>query len=115
MADCVWDDGDGADVKCLVCKRPRMAAIRNVARMCAGARHGITDPQFASPLPLGDYIESGLSAIGITKERVAAWLGSCGGCNDRQARLNQLGSWIARKARGEAVESEVDAAISPPK
>ena len=41
---------------------------------------------------LGDYVHAGLSAVGITPERVAAVLGvdDCG-CEERRAWLNQAG------------------------
>jgi hypothetical protein len=41
---------------------------------------------------LGDYVAAGLSAVGITPERVSAALGvkDCG-CKKRQQRLNELG------------------------
>ena len=41
---------------------------------------------------LGDYVAAGLSAVGITPERVSAVLGAkdCG-CKKRQAKLNELG------------------------
>jgi hypothetical protein len=41
---------------------------------------------------LGDYVAAGLSAVGITPERVSVVLGvkDCG-CKKRQARLNKLG------------------------
>jgi hypothetical protein len=44
---------------------------------------------------LGDLVASGLSAIGITKERVSAALGvkDCG-CKKRQQQLNDLGRRI---------------------
>ena len=36
MADCVWESGDGADVKCVHCWRPRMVAANGkpIARNC---------------------------------------------------------------------------------
>lgn len=40
---------------------------------------------------LGDMIADGLSAIGITKKRVAKVFGKRCGCKKRQARLNQIG------------------------
>ena len=40
---------------------------------------------------LGDYVAKGLSAIGITKERVSKVLGKPCGCGKRQQRLNELG------------------------
>ena len=43
---------------------------------------------------LGDMIASGLDYVGLTKERVASVLGSCGGCEQRQETLNQWGQAI---------------------
>ena len=40
---------------------------------------------------LGDYVAKGLSAIGITKERVSKVLGKPCGCAKRQKKLNELG------------------------
>lgn len=40
---------------------------------------------------LGDMVKAGLSAIGITPERVSAVTGKPCGCKKRQAKLNSLG------------------------
>jgi hypothetical protein len=40
---------------------------------------------------LGDMVAAGLSAIGITKERVSALAGGDCGCHKRQEALNALG------------------------
>jgi hypothetical protein len=40
---------------------------------------------------VGDMIAAGLSALGITKERVSQMLGKPCGCAERQASLNELG------------------------
>lgn len=40
---------------------------------------------------LGDIVASGLSAVGITKERVSKLLGRDCGCPKRQEALNELG------------------------
>ena len=40
---------------------------------------------------LGDYVAAGLSAVGITPERVSKALGRPCGCKERQSRLNELG------------------------
>ena len=40
---------------------------------------------------LGDLVASGLSAVGITPERVSALTGKPCGCKQRQAALNALG------------------------
>jgi len=43
---------------------------------------------------LGDMVASGLSAIGITKERVSAVVGRDCGCPQRQEALNEFGRKI---------------------
>jgi hypothetical protein len=54
-----------------------------------------THPAYPRAKPgLGDMVASGLSAIGITKERVAAAVGKPCGCAKRQAALNELGRRI---------------------
>jgi hypothetical protein len=40
---------------------------------------------------LGDLVAAGLSAVGITPERVSAVTGRPCGCKERQAKLNDLG------------------------
>ena len=48
--------------------------------------------RFGPPrLGLGDYVAAGLSAVGITPERVSNALGRPCGCKERQAKLNELG------------------------
>ena len=47
------------------------------------------------PAPgLGDMVAAGLSAIGITKERVSKAVGGDCGCSKRQEQLNELGRKI---------------------
>lgn len=43
---------------------------------------------------LGDMVAAGLSAIGITKERVSKAVGGDCGCQKRQQKLNELGRKI---------------------
>ena len=43
---------------------------------------------------LGDMVAAGLTAIGVTKERVSALVGGDCGCAKRQAALNELGRSI---------------------
>lgn len=45
---------------------------------------------------LGDFVESALSRIGITKDRVEAWLGEECNCEERKQKLNQLHLWARR-------------------
>lgn len=48
---------------------------------------------------LGDHLERGLSAVGITKQRVSRLLGRPCKCKDRQRRLNELGQQAAAAVR----------------
>jgi hypothetical protein len=41
---------------------------------------------------LGDMVAAGLSAVGITKDRVSALVGGDCGCGARQATLNAVGA-----------------------
>ena len=43
---------------------------------------------------LGDMVKAGLSAIGITEERVSAAIGRPCGCSQRAEALNELGRRI---------------------
>lgn len=43
------------------------------------------------PKGLGDYVATGLSAVGITPEKVSKVIGKPCGCNKRKERLNKLG------------------------
>ena len=49
---------------------------------------------------LGDAVEKALSAVGVTKERVEAWVGGPCGCEERRDKLNALGAWAARVLGG---------------
>lgn len=51
-------------------------------------------PGYKTPMGLGDMVAAGLSAIGITKERVSAVVGGDCGCGKRQEQLNELGRKI---------------------
>lgn len=47
------------------------------------------------PRGLGDMVAAGLSSIGITKERVEAFVGGPCGCPERQAAMNAAGAkWL---------------------
>jgi hypothetical protein len=68
--------------RCTVCLRLARHASGDDDRECPG--HPV-------PVGLGDMVKAGLSAIGITQERVASVLGDCGGCEQRQEALNEFG------------------------
>jgi hypothetical protein len=68
-------------------------------RMCAPVPEDIWEP-----IPIGDLVEKGLTALGITKERVEKLTrtegkpGGCG-CAGRQKWLNELGNKVQTDAR----------------
>lgn len=66
----------------------------------------ILDPK--SAWPLGDQVETALSSVGITKERVSKWLGKPCSCPERQAKLNAIGNWAAGFAKGLLGKSDVE-------
>lgn len=55
---------------------------------------------------LGDRIATALERVGITPERVEAWVGFPCGCEERQIRLNQLHAWASRVLRGKVEQAE---------
>lgn len=57
---------------------------------CRDARKTCESPK----LGLGDMVAAGLSAIGITPERVSKAVGGDCGCTKRQEALNELGRRI---------------------
>jgi hypothetical protein len=81
MIPCNFVSAGAGVLQCDVCGRRSRDTGHKVHAECRG-------PQ---PVGLGDMVKAGLSAIGITQERVAAVLGSCGGCQQRQEALNEFG------------------------
>lgn len=55
---------------------------------------------------LGDNVEAALKTVGITSERVSAWLGRPCGCPERKRRLNNLGAWAHRVITGKTDKAE---------
>lgn len=75
---------DGDVWACTTCsRRVRSSAGRVPTAICRG------------PRGLGDMVADGLSAVGITKERVQAVASAVGvkdcGCRGRQQKMNELG------------------------
>jgi len=58
---------------------------------------------------LGDHLERGLSAVGITKQRVSRLLGKPCKCKQRQQRLNELGQRAAEAVRKLTGQDATDA------
>lgn len=54
---------------------------------------------------LGDLIESALTKVGITKDRVEQWVGGPCGCEERKQKLNNLTAW-AKRALGMESDAE---------
>jgi hypothetical protein len=73
-------DIDPSSLRCRVCGA--CVSSPHVRRNC-----GTPPPSIG----LGDMVAAGLSAIGITKERVSALAGGDCGCQKRQEALNELG------------------------
>lgn len=55
---------------------------------------------------LGDNVETALKTMGITSEKVSAWLGRPCGCPERRERLNRLGAWAHRIITGQTDKAE---------
>lgn len=55
---------------------------------------------------LGDGVESALKMIGVTKERVTAWLGVECGCDERRDKLNQIHAWAIRVVKGKLEKAQ---------
>jgi hypothetical protein len=76
-------DIDAFSMRCRICGASVSAP--HVRRNC-----GTPVP----PRGLGDIVKAGLSAIGITEERVSAAIGRPCGCSQRAEALNELGRKI---------------------
>lgn len=72
---------DGDQLRCSACGYAIKGTFKKVRRQCR--KPG-----------LGDMVAAGLSAIGITKERVSKAIGKPCGCAQRQEALNALGRRI---------------------
>lgn len=73
---------DGDKMRCSACGYAIKSTYKNVRRQCR------------RNLGLGDMVKAGLSAIGITEERVSKVIGRPCGCSKRAEALNALGRKI---------------------
>ena len=55
---------------------------------------------------LGDAVESALTLVGITKDRVEKFLGRPCDCRERKEKLNRLSAWAKRIVSGETEKAE---------
>lgn len=62
--------------------------------------------RFRKLLQIGDAVEKALSAVGITPEKVEAYLGKPCRCRERKEKLNQIGNWAYRILSGETTNAK---------
>lgn len=69
-----------------------------------------------TPWAVGDHVSRFLDAIGMSKRRVASWVGEagCDGCWERQRRLNLIGFWAQKYIEGriEDAKARIEELIS---
>lgn len=75
---------------------PCVTGSNGLCENCGRAPQGTCPAinRFSSRAGLGDMVKAGLSAIGITEERVSAVIGRPCGCSGRAEKLNELGRKI---------------------
>lgn len=56
-------------------------------------------------LQIGNHIETALSTVGLTPERVEEFLGKPCKCRERKRKLNELGNWAYRILSGETTNA----------
>ena len=83
MTKCTFATIEPGMQRCTVCGALARHHNTHIYSECRG-------PQ---PMGLGDMVAAGLSAVGITKERVSAVVGDCN-CEQRQEALNEFGRAI---------------------
>jgi hypothetical protein len=89
-------------------KRPDGVAPSHPARPAPPSlKSGDVPPaQRHEPKGLGDHVETALTSLGITKERVEKFVGRPCGCAERRERLNALGRWAVRILQGKTDRAE---------
>jgi hypothetical protein len=55
---------------------------------------------------LGDRIKQALECVGVSEDRVSAFLGRPCRCKERQRKLNALGAWAARVLSGRTEDAK---------
>lgn len=89
------------------CQLERLSELRFRCTVCGGVVsfqqppkpplrvHCFGAPASTEPGGLGGRVEAALSFLGITKDRVEAWVGGPCGCEERKQKLNALGEWAS--------------------
>ena len=93
--DCQYEPIGSGKLRCRQCGD---IATRQTNRNCIMPTYGPHRPG------LGDHIAVGLTMLGVTKERYAAWLGKPCNCQKRQEKLNRLGRYITKRAERLAIQ-----------
>jgi hypothetical protein len=68
----------------------------------------ITVAPAKQPKLLGDMVESALTKVGVTKERVTKWIGAECGCAERQEKLNRLHLWAKGVLSGKSPDATAE-------
>lgn len=68
--------------------------------LSALARPSLEGVARREPIKLGTLIQEGLTAVGVTSERVETLLGAPCGCKERAEKLDQLSAWASRVVGG---------------
>lgn len=95
--------GSGPGVTFAQCRLHRQTCVVEKSQLsilsCAAC--GDFEPTRESPPKsswgLGTVIETALSAVGITEERVSKLLGAPCGCSERRKKLDAISRWAAAK------------------
>jgi hypothetical protein len=88
-------DIDPESLACRVCGG--RVTRKHVKRTCTPTKPG-----------LGDMVKAGLSAVGITKERVEAVVGGPCGCSERQAAMNAAAAKWLGMSPGSTAPPKID-------
>lgn len=64
------------------------------------------EPSMTRKSYLGDWIESALSSVGITSEKVSKWIGKPCSCPERRDKLNAFHLWLERVVKGKYSEDK---------
>lgn len=68
-------------------------------------RHAIAG--LITSAPLGDAVAAALGAVGVTEERVSAWLGAPCACAERKEKLNEFSRRLAGYVSGSHAAEDV--------
>lgn len=103
--------GRAGDGWCVVESLPRFGSRAQAEPSCIEAWIKAIESLPAAEVEkpgLGDMVKAGLSAVGITEQRVSAFIGRPCGCSERQAALNAAGAKWLGMSPGSTAPPEID-------